>query len=140
MVCRDIHNLPRETRKYLIDHVFSCHKGFKTDIFSRFQKFSLSLLNSPMAPIRTFSRILRIDVHSDFGYNLAKIGSITGIDILATTKNELISILSEKRKIPEGGEVIIEAVKLLYTELRQGGLPELEEEDLRTHLDVLCGI
>ena len=122
MTCRDIHNLPLETRTYLIDHVFSHHQGFKMDIFSRFQRFSLNLLNSPLAPVRSLAGILRNDVQLSFGHNLAKIGSLASIDPLATSKNDLISRLTEKKEIPIKGEVVIEAVKLLYAELRQGGL------------------
>ena len=136
MTCRDIHDLPRATRTYLIDNVFSLHHGFKVDIFSRFQRFSLSLLNSPLAPIRTLARILRSDVRSTFGQNLAKIGREAGIDPLATTKRDLISRLAKRAVVPDGGEIMIEVVRQLYSESRQGDLTQPEKEELKDHLDV----
>ena len=40
MSVRDIFDLPRTTRTYLIENMCSIHHGFRQDILSRFQKFA----------------------------------------------------------------------------------------------------
>ena len=121
-----------------MEHVFQRHRGYRVDILSRFQGFSLSLLNSPLAPVQTLARILRTDVRSTFGQNLAKIARETGIDPLATTKRDLITRLSKKAAIPDGGIVMIEVVKELYSEWRKGDLSQEERDELKDHINVIA--
>ena len=77
---RDIYNLPRTARTYLIENMCSIHYGFRLDILSRFQKFAKSLFKCPIGPVRTLATMLRTDVRSVFGQNLAFIAKEAGID------------------------------------------------------------
>ena len=133
---RDIFNLPREARTYLIENVCSIHHGFKTDILSRFQKFAKSLFKCPIAPVRILATMLRSDVRSIFGKNIAYIEKITGINPLEMSRNDLINKVSVPREAPEGEQFMIEVVSDLYNVL-QGEQVETERTLIHDMIHVL---
>ena len=115
---RDIYNLPRAARTYLIENVLSTHHGFKTDIMSRFQKFVKSLFNCPMAPVRMLASMLRTDVWSVFGKNIACITKEVGRNPLEISRMELIRKLSSRQEPPCGDEFMIDVFRELYDGLQ----------------------
>ena len=78
---RDIYNLPRMSRTYIIENLLSIHHGFKVDLMSHFQKFYRSLYNSPSLPVRILATMLRTDVRSVTGQNLAMITAEAKVDL-----------------------------------------------------------
>ena len=55
---RDVYDLPRMTRRYIVEQLLSVHHRFKVDIMSHFQKFYLNLLRSPSQPTRVLAAII----------------------------------------------------------------------------------
>ena len=120
---RDIYNLPRTARTYLIENVCSIHHGFRLDILSRFQNFAKSLFNCLIAPIRILAAMLRSDVRSVFGQNIAFIAKEAWIDPLVTSRKELIRKLFKRHEAPANDEFMIDVVHKLYEGL------QMEESD-----------
>jgi len=85
---------------------------------SRFQKFAKSLFNCPMAPVRTLASMLRTDVRSVFGKNIACITKEVGRNPLEISRTELIRKLSSRREPPCGDEFMIEVFRELYDGLQ----------------------
>ena len=77
-------------------------------------------------------------MRSTFGQNLAIVARECGIDPLTITKRDLISRLSKKAVIPDGGETMIDVMKQLYAELRRGELNQEETDELKDHIDVIA--
>jgi len=125
---RDIYNLPRTARTYLIENMCSIHHGFRLDILSRFQKFAKSLFKCPIGPVRTLATMLRTDVRSVFGQNLAFIAKEARIDPLATSRKDLIRKLFKRREPPTGDEFIIDVVCELYKGLQMENSDQEREE------------
>ena len=70
-------------------------------------------------PVRILATILRSDVHSIFGKNIAYIEKITGIIPLEMSQKDLISKVSIQYAAPWGEEFLIYVVKDLFDVLQE---------------------
>ena len=104
---------------------------------TRFQKFYRNLLKSPSQPIRILAAMLRSDVCSVSGRNLARILEDAGRDPLALSRKALIQRLHKKREIPEGNTWLLEVIEGLLEKFREDVSKEEEEIDKQA-LYVLC--
>ena len=135
MSVRDIFDLPRTTRTYLIENVCSIHNGFRQDILSRFQKFVKNLFKSPIGSVRILASMLRTDVRSVFGKNLAFIAKEAGIDPLTITRKELKEKLFKQKEPPEGDKIFIDVFhELLESLQRVTSYEDLEEVTEMIHI------
>ena len=137
---RDVYNVPRMTRTYIVENLLSIHRGFKADIMSRFVKFYKNLLSSPSSHVRILAALLHTDVRSTTGHNLALIATDIEGDPLAMTKRELMVALDKRKEDPDDN--FLEEVNTLIgisLELKMNGLEQSEEmEDIKRTLDDLC--
>ena len=53
-------------------------------------------------------------------------------------KERIITWLSKKAVIPDGGELMVDVMKQLYAELRRDVLSQEETDVLRDHIDVIA--
>ena len=80
--------------------------------------------------------LLRTDLCSVTGQNLAMITAEAKIDPLAISRQTLIKRIGDRREIPSGDEWVLEAVSDLMEELDIVGNTE-EMEQIRETLDVI---
>ena len=105
------------TRTYIVENLLSIHHGFKVDLISHYQKIFKSLLNSHAAPVRILALMLRSDLCSVTGQNLATVMAEVKIDPSVVSRKSLIKRLRDRRGIPDGEEWILEVVSDLLEEL-----------------------
>ena len=134
---RDIYNLPRNARTYLVENILSSHHGFKSDITSRFQKFAKSLFSCPIPAVRVLASMLRTDVRSVFGNNIAFLTREIGKNPLEISRSELIRKISCKQPPPPGNEFMLDVFNELYDCLQDGGTGAVETEEIHVMLHVL---
>ena len=89
------------TQTYVVENLLSIHRGFKTDIMSRFVKFYKNLLKGPSTPVRILAALMHTDIQSTSGQNLALITTEIGKDPFTLNKKTLDESLEKRCDIPE---------------------------------------
>ena len=138
---RDVFDVPRSTRTHIVENLLSMHRGFKVDLLSRYQKFYMSLLRSPSMPVRVLSALLRNDVRSCSGRNLALITEEAGVDPLAVPKKKLEERLTKRRQVPDTEEWVLEEVNNMLGALmmlKHSGAEKEEVDQVKDMVDCLC--
>ena len=138
---RDLYDVPRNTRTYIVENLLSTHHGFKVDLMTRYQKFYTNLLKSPSYPVRILSAMLRSDVRSCSGRNIAFITDEAGVDPLSISKGILTKKLDKKREIPENEAWVLDEINDmlgLLMMMKHNGIRGEEENQIKDMVDCLC--
>ena len=138
---RDVYDVPRMTRSYIVENLLSVHKGYKVDLMTRYQKFYMNLLKSLSHLVRVLLSILRTDIRSVSGRNQSMITKEAGVDPLAILRRTLLSKLDKRKAVPLEDEWLLEVINNLLVELAMMDAECLGGEardQLKDTIDVLC--
>ena len=107
--------MERNTHRYVVDALSNSMTSIKTDVLSRFIKFSKSLESSPSMEVRSMYRRVKDDRRSTTGNNLLYIEKLVGscpnrmpYPILKAKLHE-----ANTMKVPEGCEQVLVCIKEL---------------------------
>ena len=93
--------VPRATRSYLVDQLLGCDlTSARMDILARYAKFARGLLVNPSMEVAVMAGVVRRDIRSVTGSNLALLKKETGVDPLHGSMSQLKAELDMKRVIP----------------------------------------
>ena len=136
---KDTWGLHRGTHTYLVDTLLLEQSNLRDDILSNYRGFYSSLLRCPSLEVSTIAALLRTDVRSRSGRNLAYLHDICGFDPLSKSKDQVRTKIMERRNLTEDKVWIANQLADLIgyrIELRdfRETLSEEEEADLN-HID-----
>ena len=126
------------THRYVVDAITSNMTSIKTDVLSRFIKFSNSLENSPSMEVRSLFRMVKEDRRSTTGNNLHHIEKLVGSCPNRMSYPTLKAKLHEVNtmKIPDGSEQVITCIKELL-DARNLNPTKQEHKEIKENLFIL---
>jgi hypothetical protein len=134
---KDIYNVPRQTKRYIVDHLLSEETSIESDVITSYVKFVKTLLDSPSRSVSLVAETCRTDTRSILGTNITYLEELLDLDMLSSSRMLIREKVAGLVTVPDGGEktlnylaeLIGDRIQLEYGDHQNGIDGETQEDE-----------